>query len=308
MYLNCHSYYSLRYGIISEKEIVEFAQAQKIPKIALTDINNTSGCLNFVRLAQKVGINPVIGVDFRTGAQQNFVALAKNNQGFKEINDFLSFHSHHKIEIPQKAPLFKEVFIIYPFSKIDLTQIDNLQPNEYIGIHHTELNKLTFTDIEKSYAHKLIALNSCTFRNKKDFNTHRLLRAIDNNILLSKLTAEQQAFESDIYYTREEFQKLYSTKTYLIGQAENLLSQCQIDFDFSANRPHQNKLNYAENKEEDNKLLKELCRKGLKYRYEQESKTIIDRMNMEIEMIEKMDFVPFFLINWDIINYAKSQS
>ncbi|MEZ5048275.1 MAG: DNA polymerase III subunit alpha [Saprospiraceae bacterium] len=308
MYLNCHSYYSLRYGIISEKEIVEFAQAQKIPKIALTDINNTSGCLNFVRLSQKVGINPVIGVDFRTGAQQNFVALAKNNQGFKEINDFLSFHSHHKIEIPQKAPLFKEVFIIYPFSKIDLTQIDNLQPNEYIGIHHTELNKLTFTDIEKSYAHKLIALNSCTFRNKKDFNTHRLLRAIDNNILLSKLTAEQQAFESDIYYTREEFQKLYSTKTYLIGQAENLLSQCQIDFDFTSNRPHQNKLNYTENKEEDNKLLKQLCQKGLKYRYEQVSKTIIDRMNMEIEMIEKMDFVPFFLINWDIINYAKSQS
>ena len=36
-------------------------------------------------------------------------------------------------------------------------------------------------------------MHPATFATKRDFNAHRLLRAIDNNTLLSKLSAEEQA-------------------------------------------------------------------------------------------------------------------
>ncbi|MFT5620579.1 MAG: DNA polymerase III alpha subunit, partial [Flavobacteriaceae bacterium] len=51
MYINCHSYYSLRYGTLSEKELLALAQHMQLSHFALTDINNTSACLNFTRIA-----------------------------------------------------------------------------------------------------------------------------------------------------------------------------------------------------------------------------------------------------------------
>ena len=45
MYLNCHSYYSLRHGTIAPEELIECAREHKVSQLALTDINNTSACL-----------------------------------------------------------------------------------------------------------------------------------------------------------------------------------------------------------------------------------------------------------------------
>ena len=107
MYLNCHTYYSLRFGTFSEIELLELAQKNKISQLALTDINNTSACLNFIRKAKALHIKPVIGIDFRNGSQQVYVGLAKNNEGFKELNTFLSYHSENKKVLPEIAPTFE---------------------------------------------------------------------------------------------------------------------------------------------------------------------------------------------------------
>ena len=90
MFLNCHTYFSLRYGTLSEEELLDLALANKQSSIALTDINNTSACLKFISKARDKNIKPVIGVDFRNGIQQCYIMLAKNNSGFLAINDFLS--------------------------------------------------------------------------------------------------------------------------------------------------------------------------------------------------------------------------
>jgi DNA polymerase-3 subunit alpha len=43
-----------------------------------------------------------------------------------------------------------------------------------------------------------------TFRNRVDFNAHRLLRAMDNNIVLSKLSLSEQASEEEVMQREEE--------------------------------------------------------------------------------------------------------
>ena len=67
MYLNTHTYYSLRYGAISPKNLVEQAIHLGVYALALTDINSTSANLEFVQLAKKQGVKPILGVDFRNG-------------------------------------------------------------------------------------------------------------------------------------------------------------------------------------------------------------------------------------------------
>ncbi len=90
MYINCHTYYSLRYGTIKPEDLLSLAAEKGLKTLALTDINSTSACLDFVRLSKKYGIKPVLGIDFRNGAQQQFIALAENNQGFQSLNKYLS--------------------------------------------------------------------------------------------------------------------------------------------------------------------------------------------------------------------------
>ena len=67
MYLNVHSYYSLRYGTMSVEQIVEEAVQNGVRSLALTDINNSTGIIDFVKLCRKAWINPVACIEFRNG-------------------------------------------------------------------------------------------------------------------------------------------------------------------------------------------------------------------------------------------------
>lgn len=307
MYINCHTYYSLRYGVLSERELVDRALLDHVDRVVLTDINNTSGCLNFVRFAQQADIKPILGIDFRDGAKQLYVGIAKNNEGFQQLNDFLSHYRHQDKPFPDQAPPLSEVYFIYPLDHLEAIGKETFYPGEYIGINRKDLNILHRSRYKK-YKTIHVVLNSYSFQTKKDFNTHRLLRAIDNNTLLSKLDISQQGKEDDIYLTQQQVREIYRDHRYMLTNTKALLEACSIYFDFSKDRPHQNKTSYTGSTLKDEILLHDLCDKGLQYRYGDDlTAEIKARMRKELDIIKQMDFVPFFLVNWDIINYAKDK-
>ncbi|MTI22315.1 DNA polymerase III subunit alpha [Fulvivirga sp. RKSG066] len=302
MYINTHSWFSYKYGTIPQKELLEEAMRSNIDTLALTDINSTSASLDFVRLATKTEIKPVLGIDFRNGAQQLFIALAKNNEGFKELNDYLSYHLHNKLQIPDRAPAFKNAYVIYPFKNY---QEANLGNNEYLGVAPSDLNRLRFSQWEKRQD-KLVVLQTVTFRSKRDFNAHRLLRAIDNNTLLSKLPKSEEGCASHKMLDKETLIDTYKAYPTIIDNTERLLSHCKFTFDFSK-ETHKNQKNYTTSAEEDYQLLRKLAFDGLAYRYGEASEDIIKRLEMELDIIRQKGFISYFLINWDIINYARKK-
>ena len=94
MYLNTHTYFSLRYGTIKPRDLLNSLQQAGVKRFALTDINSSSACLEVLRLAPRFGTRPTVGIDFRNGAQQLFILLAANNQGLLAINRFVSRFLH----------------------------------------------------------------------------------------------------------------------------------------------------------------------------------------------------------------------
>jgi len=306
MYLNCHTWYSLRFGTFSEIDLLEMASECGISQLVLTDINNTSACLNFIRKSEAYTIKPIVGIDFRNGTKQLYIGIAKNNQGFYELNSFLSSYIHDKKPLPEIAPEFKNAYIIYPFEQLLLLNKIDFAPNEYIGISMKDQPKLLFSQY-REMKKKLVVLHTVTFRNKKDHNIHRLLRAIDNNLLLSKLPKKEEAHPEEIMLPKEEIIASFSAYPHIISNTETLLDNCHIHFDFSEGRKTQNLRTYSGTTEEDHRLIRQLCIKGLAYRYPEKDVSVMERLNKELEIIEKMDFVSYFLINWDIVSYAKKQ-
>ena len=149
MYLNTHTYYSLRYGTFSPETLLELGRSMGLSCFALTDINTTSACLDFIRLAPKYGIRPIVGVDFREGIKQHYIALAKDNDGFSEINRHLTGILNKDVELESEAPAFEGAFVVYPFEK---NNHRILRKNEFIGISPQDLPYIRLKHIDSLIA------------------------------------------------------------------------------------------------------------------------------------------------------------
>jgi len=304
VYLNCHTYFSLRYGTIAPKALLEYAVQNNLKALALTDINSTTACLDLARLSKKHNIRPILGVDFRNGAQQEFVLLAKNNAGFKTINDYLSKFLHQKnYEIPDRPEIdLKNCYVIYPFQK---GKNFSLVKNEFLGVSPKQLNILKFSRW-KHFQNKLVVLKTVSFQNKKGFNTHRLLRAIDNNTLLSKLPKSEEGCPEDMMLPKEKLFDIYREFPQILKSTQRIIDTCNIEFAFSPNTPN-NQRCYTDNAELDFRLLRKLTFKGLHYRYKKPGARIFERIEKELKIIKNKNFVSYFLINWKILKYARSK-
>lgn len=300
MHINNHTYFSLRYGTLSIRELINIAKQQELKEFILTDINSTSAVLEFIRLCKSEGIRPVIGVDFRNNAQQEFIGIAKNNEGFEELNRFLSVYLMEKRPIPAIAPDFKHVTIIYPYVK---ARKMHLKEYEFIGIRPDELQRISYSS-DHYLSKKMVVLAPLTFLSKKGYNTHSILRAIDNNTLLSKLHPSQKACENDVFIPAAELTQQFNEFPEIIENTTSILQNSHIDFEFGHSK---NRELFGASKKEDAALLRKLAIEGMEYRYGTANPEATRRIEKELKVVDQLGFNAYFLITWDIIRYAKSK-
>ena len=196
MLLNVHSYYSLRYGTIGIEPLTDLLINAGYTAAVLTDINNTTGSLEFLKLCMGKGIKGMAGVEFRNGDTLLYIGIARGAEGFREMNELLTQCNLTETHLPETAPAFNDVYVIYPFG---IRQVHELNENEYIGVKPKHLNKIWGS---KDYS-RYVVWQPVTFANKKDFRLHCQLRAINNNILLSQLLPHQAANREDLLCTRD---------------------------------------------------------------------------------------------------------
>ncbi|MGB0776401.1 MAG: DNA polymerase III subunit alpha [Flavobacteriaceae bacterium] len=309
MLLNTHTYYSLRYGVLSVQNLLETLKKEGFHQVALTDVNSTSASMDFLNLAPKYGIKPVLGVDFRKSATCLYVVLARSSKGYQKLNHYLS-EGLLRGGFDLEPPPIEDTWVIYPGEVLlkeggFAERVQYLAPHEFIGLRAETLSKLSFIKGEIPYD-KLVFMQSFSFRHKKDFNTHRLLRAIDHNTLLSKLSAEDQGSVKDVFVSRDQVVRDFRAYPQILANTTRLLDQVNYDFNFSLAKP-ENQATYTANRGLDSRLLRKLAYKGIPYRYKRVGDRVLKRLNKELEIIEQKDFVSYFLINWKILKYARSQ-
>ncbi|MBR4837988.1 MAG: DNA polymerase III subunit alpha [Bacteroidales bacterium] len=298
MYLNVRSYYSLCYGTISIENLVEQARSLHIPAMALTDINNTMGIIDFVFECKKYGIKPVAGCEFRNGDEQLYIAIARNNEGFREINETLTQHNISKTPYNIDAPRWNNVVVIYPFGKRKPAQLDD---NEFIGVRLSQVSRLLTSDL-RNHQEKLVIAQPVTFLDEKSLEVHKNLRAIDKNILISRL--ENHASADEMLLPPEKLRAAFALFPEIIKTTENVVNQCEIDFDFETPK---NKKTFTESVYDDIELLRKMAFDGMRYRYGLQNKEAYRRIEKELDIIEKMGFASYFLIAADVVRYSMSK-
>jgi DNA polymerase-3 subunit alpha len=305
MYLNCKTYFSFHYGTYSAEELVNEGAEKGVGAMALTNINTTCDAWDFVQYCRDKNIKPILGVEIRNGCRLLYILLARNNRGFRWINEFLSGHLVEKTDFPEGSdgiPFFAGVddgVVIYPLGRRSPAE---LLVNEYIGVLPGEVAKLARLPLERHGA-KLVARVPVTCQNKIYYNLHRLLRAIDKNVLLSKLPAEEQAGAEEYFRSPGEVIEVFRQYPSIILNTYRLMDGCDIAMEFGKDK---NKKIFSASKEDDRVLLEKLAREGLLVRYGR-NRQAAERMTKELRIIDEMGFNAYFLITLDMIRYAQSR-
>lgn len=300
MFLNCHSYHSLRYGTLSIDALVQQAYESGTKELVLTDINTVTGIYEFKKKCEKYGIKPIAGVEVRKGNKLLYIAVAKAFSGIGEINRVLTAHNCDGAELTEKAPLFEQVFVIYPITNIPET----LNEHEFIGLREEELNLMIRPDF-KSRTDKMVVLHPITFSTKKEYNLHRILRAIENNNLLSKLSEDDICSKSEYLKSEASIIQSFSQYPEIIRNTKKILSKCSFEFTYKerGSTENKNKKYFTSSQEKDMQLLTRLAYEGLQKRYG-DNEAAKKRVEKELKVIGDLKFSAYFLITWDIVQYS----
>ena len=293
------------YGTFSTKELVQAAVEQGATAMALTNINSTCDVWDFVQYCREEGIKPIAGVEIRNSGTLLYILLAANNRGLEWIHRFVSDHIQSSKAFPLQlvaAHFFdylSDGFVVYP---LHTKPPDALQLNERIGVKPSEVNLLFNIDFKK-YRHAFVIRQPVTFQNKTYYNLHRLLRAIDKNVLLSKLPVDEVCGMDEYFVSPTSLLDAFRQYPMIVTNTYQLMDACSVEMEFHQDK---NKKTFSATAEDDRVLLAKLTADGFKHRYGG-NKTALARIEKELKIINDLGFNAYFLITWDLVRYARSR-
>ncbi|MCK9223600.1 MAG: DNA polymerase III subunit alpha [Candidatus Muirbacterium halophilum] len=322
-HLNIYSTYSIGTSVLKIDDIVEYAKKNKFFSIALTDKDNLSGCIDFYYKALEKGLKPIIGCDL-TFQEGSLILLCKNNAGFKNLISLVS--KKNSPEGLKLADLFENHEGIIVLSGGNNSVFYNVVYQDRLDILENELIKfrrefgedfyiqLSFEkqkNIEgilhllKGIGETLGIASVLTFPVKYATPSHVKILDAFNCILNAKTyysetnreTAGQEYFKDIDEIKKTGFEKA-------IAQTLELARKCNVLLDKKIFLP---KYKLPEEFSTSSEYLLYLCSKNLEKFYKEEQ--IIkarERLNKELSIINSMGFEDYFLIVWDIVNYAKN--
>jgi DNA-directed DNA polymerase III PolC len=301
MYINCHTWFSLMFGTLSPQALFDEARKNGVRKLILTDIHNTSAWPDLLRICreqrQEYALEIALGIEFRRNDKLLYIGLARTNSGFENLCRFLSLHNLKDLALPERAPELSDVYFVYSLSKFP----EDIKEQELIGVRYGEINRLSASSLA-SLRHKMVILHPVIFAHKIGFNTHRLLRAIDKNTLLSKLSPLAQAGPNEIMLPTSELLQYYWQYPEIISNTQNVLDDCNFEMTFGDNK---NKQVFGRDAKDDHQKLMSLALQGFRNRYETYQSYAMQRLLKELDVIAAQRFEAYFLIALDMVNFAR---
>ncbi len=348
VHLHNHTEYSLLDGFSRIKDMVAKAKALDMPAVAITDHGVMYGVVDFYNECVKQGVKPILGCEVYVAARSRFdkdfnldreryhlILLAKNEQGYRNLCTMVSLASSEGFYT--KPRVDKELMREYGEGLICLSaclageipralQQEDYEKAKAIALEHLEIfgpgnYYLEIQDqgipIEKGINKQiaalsrelnipLVATNDVHYTNKEDAEFHDILLCIQMGKTIDD--PNRMRFETNQFYfkTQEEMAEVFQSYPEALANTKIIADQCNVELHFAPPYflpdypvpPGYDIISY----------LRKLCDDGLKERYAEITPEITERLEYELGIIIKMDFPSYFLIVWDMINFAKQNN
>ncbi len=160
-------------------------------------------------------------------------------------------------------------------------------------------------DLAKRNELKIIASNDCHYIDKADSEAHQVLLCIQTGSVLSDDTKFKFPTNEFYFCSGEEMRERFKEWPEAVANTEEIAARCNVSLPLGRQLVPQYHPPEGFTKEA---YLRSLVQVGLEDRYQgKPTKDHLERADFELEVIISMKFTDYFLVVWDLINYARSK-
>ena len=276
-----------------------------------------------------------------TGGEDRYyhlVLLAENNKGYENLMKIVSrgftegyyykprvdmelLQEYHEGIIALSACLAGEVQryiqkgLVDEAKKAALKYQDCFGKGNYFlelqdhGLPEQKLVNTTLLQMSRELDIPMVVTNDVHYTYADDVKPHDILLCLQTGKKLSD--EDRMRYEGGQYYVKseEEMKGLFPYAWEAVENTQRIADRCHVEIEFGVTKLPKFDVPEGYNSWT---YLNKLCYDGLKERYGDEhapagetGQTLKERLDYELNVIQTMGYVDYFLIVWDFINYAK---
>ena len=344
-HLHVHTEYSLLDGSNKIKEYVKRVKELGMDSAAITDHGVMYGVIDFYKEAKANGVKPILGCEVYVAPNSRFdkevgggeeryhhlVLLAENNKGYANLMKIVSkgftegyyykprvdmevLEQFHEGIIALSACLAGEVPRLltkglYEEAKKTALKYENCfgKGNYFFelqdhGIPAQRTVNTALLRLSKELDIPLVATNDIHYTYAEDEKSHDILLCIQTAKKVSD--EDRMRYEGGQYYVKSELEMrgLFPYAQQAIDNTAMIADRCNVEIEFGVTKLPKFEVPAGYDSWS---YLNKLCADGLKERYPEDDGTIKEKLDYELDVIQNMGYVDYFLIVWDFINWAR---
>lgn len=343
VHLHNHTHYSILSALAKPAEYIKLAKKHGSSAVAITDSGVTYGLIEFYKLAKKEGIKPILGMEVYVAPlghlnktpenrYSQLVLLAENLTGYKNLLELASIAAldgfYYKPRVDNELlRKFSDGLIALSGSlsgaipKAILDNDDNEakrlieiyqdifgKANFFLEMqHHPEVANWSIVnskllDLSKETSAPLVASNDCHYAKPEDADAHDVLVCIQTQ---KSVKDEHRLKYVGNFSMRspEDMEEAFGFCPEAILNTQKIADRCNVEIEFGNYQIP----NFDTGDMEAKTYLRNLCEQGLKFRYKKPTNEAIERLNFELDTIDRMGFNTYFLIVHDFVKAAKEK-
>ena len=347
VHLHTHSHYSLLDGLAKIDDLIERAKELGMNALALTDHGNLYGAIEFYKKAVKAEIKPILGVEAYVAPGSRFekqaktgdkyfhlILLAENQTGWQNLIQLVTkahlegfyyrprvdkelLRQYHEGLIALSACPAGEIprLILNNFEQAEKTAKEYREifgkENFFLEIgHHPNIPEITKVNeglkkISEKTGIPLVATQDIHYLKPEDAEYHDILLAVQTGNKISdgdRLTLKMDDFSMR---SQEEMLEFFKDLAEAIENTVKIAERCNVNL--ALNQIFLPNFPLPEGEISAIAYLQKLAMEKLTDRFKEADAKAMERLNYELEIIEKTGFADYFLIVQDFVNWAKER-
>ncbi|HEX7475128.1 MAG TPA: DNA polymerase III subunit alpha, partial [Dehalococcoidales bacterium] len=343
-HLHVHTEFSLLDGMCRIPQLVKRVKELGMTSVAITDHGSMYGVIDFYQEAKNAGIKPIIGCEFyvaqsdhtnRTAAEKSsyhVVLLAKNQTGYRNLMQLTTkahlegfyykpkidralMEQYHEGLIALSACMSGEVSVCILQNRLTEARETALWYKRVFGDFYLEIQRNPIAELDrinreliaigKELDIPLVATNDVHYVFREDAPVHDILLCIGTNSVVTD--TKRIKMNGDFLYLKspEEMAANFQDIPEAIENSGKIAAMCDLKLDFT--RLHLPEIELPPGKSAQD-YLKDLCYAGFKTYYPNPTPELEQRLQYELEVIEKTQFANYFLVVWDMFVFARKKN
>jgi DNA polymerase-3 subunit alpha len=341
-HLHVHSEYSLLDGACKIDKLAERAASFGQPTLGLTDHGVMNGAVDLYKATKKHGIKPIVGleayfVDDRHSREpkverNHLTLLAESGEGLRNLVklssagfleglhrgkpgvdlELLSRHADGVICLTGCLASRSSQRIVQGKAHQARAHLDELVqifgPEDVYfevqrnGLSEQEQVNEAIRGFAQEMGRPLVATADVHYLRREDYHHHAALLCVQTK---STLAQPKMSFETNEFFLKstEEMAESFAEMPEAVAATLEIAERCDAEIELGKQLIP--RFDCPEGQTE-KAYLRELVEAGLRRRYGAPPPAeAIERMEMELGVIDKMGFNAYFLIVWDFVRYAK---